>query len=500
MGIFKAYDIRGVYRDGLDEDLAYRIGRRLPALLGGKRALVGRDARLSSPSLTEALLRGISDAGCDVDDMGLASTPMVYYFTAEKGYDFSVQVTASHNPPEYNGLKISRAGARPVGYDSGLAELEKAVAEPLPPPASAKGRVEKVDYIAEFVDFLRPWVPDLSGVRLVVDCSDGMASLIVRELFGGAAASPNSSRRSCGGRAAEVGPLHGEAGAAKPPKLGGAAGVGSAKPPRLGADARGWTKYVAATPDGSFPNHAPNPFEPAGRTLICKTVRESKADAGVIYDGDADRMMLIDENGDFVRPDLMIGVMAMPFLRKYPGATILQDIRTSRGVTEFLREAGAKTAMWKVGHAFAKVKMRELNAVFGGELAGHYYFRDFHWCDSGELASLVALGEIAAAQRRGVRLSELVKPIDRYANTGELNFRIGDKAGTMERLRKHFVSKAEPVALYDFDGYRIEYRDWWFNVRPSNTEPYLRLIVEAKTPEMLAERREEIEKVLGRGV
>ena len=469
MGIFKAYDIRGVYRDGLDEDLAYRIGRRLPALLGGKRALVGRDARLSSPSLTEALLRGIADAGCDVDDMGLASTPMVYYFTAEKGYDFSVQVTASHNPPEYNGLKISRAGARPVGYDSGLAELEKAVAEPLPPPASAKGHVAKVDYIAKFVEFLRPWVPDLSGVRLVVDCSDGMASLIVRELFGGGAV--------------EVGPLRGEAGAAKPP--------------RLGADARGWTKYVAATPDGSFPNHAPNPFEPAGRTLICKTVRESKADAGVIYDGDADRMMLIDENGDFVRPDLMIGVMAMPFLRKYPGATILQDIRTSRGVTEFLQEAGAKTAMWKVGHAFAKVKMRELNAVFGGELAGHYYFRDFHWCDSGELASLVALGEIAAAQRRGVSLSELVKPIDRYANTGELNFRIEDKAGTMERLRKHFVSKAEPEALYDFDGYRIEYRDWWFNVRPSNTEPYLRLIVEARTQDLLASRLSEIKKILG---
>jgi phosphomannomutase len=443
MGIFKAYDIRGVYRDGLDEDLAYRIGRCLPALLGGKRALVGRDARLSSPSLSEALLRGIADAGCDADDMGLASTPMVYYFTAEKGYDFSVQVTASHNPPEYNGLKISRAGARPVGYDSGLADLEKAVAKPLPPPASTKGCISPVDYLAEFIEFLRPWVPDLSGVKLVVDCSDGMASLIVRELFGAA-------------------PV-----------------------------------YVAATPDGSFPNHAPNPFEPAGRTLICRTERAPKADVGVIYDGDADRMMLIDEKGDFVRPDLMIGIMALSFLRKYPGAIILHDIRTSRGVTEYLREAGAETAMWKVGHAFAKVRMRELNAVFGGELAGHYYFRDFHWCDSGELASLVALGEIAAARRRGTPLSALVAPIDRYANTGELNFRIEDKAGAMERLRDHFVSKAEPEAFYDFDGYRIEYRDWWFNVRPSNTEPYLRLIVEARTPEMLLERRTEIEKILG---
>ena len=166
MGIFKAYDIRGVYGDVLDEDLAYRIGRRLPELLGGRRALVGRDARLSSPSLSEALLRGLSDAGCDADDMGLASTPMVYYFTAEKGYDFSVQVTASHNPPEYNGLKISRAGAHPVGYDTGLAELEKAVAGPLSPAAAAKGRVAEVDYRQEFVAFLRTWVPDLSGLTL----------------------------------------------------------------------------------------------------------------------------------------------------------------------------------------------------------------------------------------------------------------------------------------------------------------------------------------------
>ncbi len=443
MGVFKAYDIRGVYREGLDEDLAYRIGRCLPALLGGNRALVGHDARLSSPSLTDALLRGLADAGCDADDMGLASTPMVYYFTAEKGYDFSVQVTASHNPPEYNGFKISRAGARPVGYDTGLAHLEKAVASPLPPLAMAKGRIAQVSYADAFVDFLRSWLPDLSGLAFAVDCSDGMASLVVKKLFGDAPA------------------------------------------------------YVAATPDGAFPNHAPNPFEPAGRTLICKTVRDCKTDAGVIYDGDADRMMLIDEKGDFVRPDLMIGIMALPFLRKEPGATILHDIRTSRGVTEFLREAGAKTSMWKVGHAFAKVKMRELGAAFGGELAGHYYFRDFHWCDSGELASLVALGEIAAARRRNVTLSELVAPIDRYANTGELNFRIADKAGAMARLRDHFVSCAKPDAFYDFDGYRIEYGDWWFNVRPSNTEPFLRLIVEARTKEMLADRRAEIEKVLG---
>lgn len=445
MGPFKAYDIRGIYKTDIDEDLAYRIGRTLPSLLGGKRALIGRDARLSSPSLAAELARGLADSGCDVDDMGLASTPMVYFFTASKNYDFSVQVTASHNPPEYNGFKISRAAARPVGYDSGLADLEAAVARPIPPATAtmSRGRISLVDYRADFTDFLRKWVPDLSGLKLVVDCSDGMASLVVRDLFGDA------------------------------------------------------PTYVAAAPDGSFPNHAPNPFEPAGRTLIVDTVKKTGADVGVIYDGDADRMMLIDENGDFVRPDLMIAIMAMRFLRQFPGATILHDIRTSRGVTEYLQNAGAKTAMWKVGHAFAKQKLRELDAVFGGELAGHYYFRDFFWCDSGELASLVALAEIAAAHKKGIQLSQLVADISTYANTGELNFKIENKTEVMERLKDHFITQETPVALYDFDGYRIEYADWWFNVRLSNTEPYLRLILEASTPALLNEKLAEIKAIIG---
>lgn len=442
MGAFKAYDIRGVYPDEVNEDLAYKVGRNLPSLLGGGRALIGRDARLSSPSIAEAVARGIADAGCNVDDMGLASTPMAYFATAAKGYDFSVQVTASHNPANCNGLKISAAGARPVGHDTGLGELERLVAEPLPQPTAAKGVVRNVSHLEEFTTFLRRWLPDVADMRLAIDCSDGMASLVVRELFGSGPA------------------------------------------------------YVASEPDGSFPSHAPNPFEPAGRTLITDTVKKTGADVGVVFDGDADRMLLIDEHGDFVRPDLMIAIMARRFLRERPGAAILHDIRTSRGVTEILREEGARPVMWKVGHAFAKVKMREENAAFGGELAGHYYFRDFFWCDSGELAALVALGEIARARREGITLSALAASVNRYANTGELNFRIEDKAAAMERIRNHFVSKREPDAFFDFDGYRIEYPEWWFNVRPSNTEPYLRLIVEAKTAEMLAERRSEIESLL----
>lgn len=443
MGAFKAYDIRGTYPDEVNEDLAYKVGRNLPSLLGGRRALVGRDARLSSPAMADAVIRGIADAGCDVDDMGLASTPMAYFATAAKGYDFSVQVTASHNPADCNGLKISAAGARPVGHDTGLGELERLVAEPLPTPTAAKGIVREVSHLGDFIAFLRGWLPDLAGMRLAVDCSDGMASLVVRELFGDA------------------------------------------------------PSYVASRPDGRFPSHAPNPFEPAGRMLIVDTVRKTGADAGVVFDGDADRMMLIDEHGDFVRPDLMIAIMARRFLRDNPGAAILHDIRTSRGVTEILREEGARPVMWKVGHAFAKVRMREENAAFGGELAGHYYFRDFFWCDSGELAALVALGEIARARNEGgMALSALAASVNRYANTGELNFRIDDKAAAMERLRQHFVSKREPTAFFDFDGYRIEYPEWWFNVRPSNTEPYLRLIIEARTEEMLAERRAEMESLL----
>ena len=443
MGIFKAYDIRGVFGEELTPEIAYRIGRCLTRVVPAKRALVGRDARVSSTAIRDALVRGLVESGCSVDDMGLASTPMVYFATASKGYELSVQITASHNPANYNGLKISRKGALPVGGETGLAELEKLVNEDLPAAVANSGAtVSKVDYLPDFAAFLRKWLPDLSGLKLAVDCSDGMASLTAHELFGDAAT------------------------------------------------------YVADKPDGTFPNHPPNPFEAAGRTLIVDTVRKTGADVGIIYDGDADRMMVIDENGDFVRPDLMIAVIAKRFLREYPGSAILQDIRTSRGVTETLAESGAKPEIWKVGHAFAKVKMREINAACGGELAGHYYFRDFFWCDSGELASLVALGEIAEAHRRGITVSQLVKPIDRYANTGELNYTVTDKDAAIDAVRLDALAFGEPTRTMDFDGYRIEFADWWISVRASNTEPYVRLILEAKSADMLAARRASAERAI----
>jgi phosphomannomutase len=442
MSIYKAYDIRGVFGRDFDAGTGYRIGRCLPALLRARRVLVGRDARRSSPALCDALCRGLSEAGADVDDLGLATTPMVYCFTARDGYDASIQITASHNPPEYNGLKISTAGARPVGYDTGLAELERRVAGDLPPPAARAGSVRQVARRDAFIDFLRPWIPDLTGLRVAVDCSDGMAGLVARDLLG-----PNAI-------------------------------------------------YLNDTPDGAFPHHGSNPLEARNREQLAAVVREQKLDAGVIFDGDADRVMFLDETGGFLQPDFLIPVIAGRFLRATPGATVLCDIRTSRGATEALSAAGANPVLWKVGHAFAKVKLRETGAVCGGELAGHYYFRDFFCCDSGELAALVVLGELAAAKRRGQSFRDLLAPICRYANSGEVNFTVSRKAEAMEAVRAALQTDAAPQRTLDFDGWRLDYADWWINLRPSNTEPYLRLVMEAATPAILAARRSQIERLL----
>jgi phosphomannomutase len=364
---------------------------------------------------------------------------MVYYFTAIDGYDASVQITASHNPAAYNGLKISRREAVPVGYATGLAELERRIgAADLPPPAAQPGTCREIDRTAAFLTFLRTWLPDLSGLRFAVDCSDGMASLLVHELFGAG------------------------------------------------------TVYLNDTPDGRFPHHAPNPLEVENCEALMAAVKEHRCDAGVIFDGDADRVMFIDETGAFIQPDLLIPIIARRFLRTEPGARVIHDIRTSRGVIEALRADGAEPVIGKVGHAFAKVLLRACGAVCGGELAGHYYFRDFCWCDSGELAALIVLGELAAARRRGETLSGLIAPIRRYATTGEVNFRVERKDDAIRAVRAAAESHGPPTTVYDFDGLRLEFPEWWLSVRSSNTEPYLRLIIEATTPDRLAARRAEL--------
>ena len=435
MSFFKAYDMRGAFGTDFDLGTVFRVGRWLPTVLGVRRILVGRDARLSSEAIRDALCRGLTVSGCDVDDMGLATTPMVYFFTAQEGYGASVQITASHNPASHNGMKVSRAGAIPVGYDTGLSSLEAHVVSGLlPPEAATAGTLRAVSYREAFVNWLQAYRADLSGLRLAVDCSDGVAGLVIRDVLG-------------------EGPV-----------------------------------YLNEVPDGRFPHHAPNPLDIENCAQLIEHVTSGGLDAGVIFDGDADRVMFLDETGAFIQPDYLIPVIAHTFLVREPGATVIHDIRTSRGVIEALHADGAKTVMGKVGHAFAKVALRETGAVCGGELAGHYYFRDFFCCDSGELAAVLVLNALAAAKRRGVSFSALIAPIRRYANSGEMNFRVEDKDGAIAAVLAALAPFGAPLATYAFDGVRVEFADWWINIRKSNTEPFLRLIVEARDAALLASR------------
>ncbi len=439
---FKAYDIRGIYGRDIDGDMVYRAGFFLPGLLRAKKILVGYDCRESTPDLFSHLIQGITDSGADVYDMGLATTPMVYFATAVHGFDASVQITASHNPAEYNGLKISRSEALPVGYDTGLCELEKLVETAVRKPVDHTGEVKVLTGIREeYISFLEKFRGDYSNLKYGIDCSNGMASILVRDIFSNDPA------------------------------------------------------YLFDRMDGAFPNHPPNPLDEKNTADLKKLVLENGLDAGIIFDGDADRVMFIDERGRFVRPDLITGVLGIHFLAQEDGI-VLHDIRTSRGVIEFIENLGGRPFMWKVGHSHAKMKMRELKAVYGGELAGHYYFRDFFNCDSGMLAAILVLNILSDVKKRGGSFSALIDSISSYSNSGEINFRIDDKVTAMNSIRDYFTAAEIPSAFFDFDGYRVEYPEWWFNIRPSNTEPYLRLVAEADNPELLEQKLKKIREII----
>ena len=433
MGAFHAYDIRGIYNVDFDRETAYKVGYFLPELLGTDRVLVGRDARVSSEEIHEYLLKGLNDAGADVYDIGLSTTPMVYFGTANYGFKASVQITASHNPPEYNGMKVSRENALPVGLDNGLGQIKEWIDCGRPTPVAEKrGSVHAMDIREDYMKFLMKYRSDLSGIKIAFDLSNGMACLFAKELFGDAPA------------------------------------------------------YIFDELDGTFPNHEPNPLVHDNVVALEKLVLETGADVGVIYDGDADRVMFVDEKGRFVSPDLIIAVLGNYFIgERGERGIVLQDIRSSKAVGEYLAPMGAEMHTWKVGRAFAALKLRELDGVWGGELAGHYYFRDFFYSDSGLLASLLVLHVVAGLKKQGRTFSGLIDSIARYRNSGEINFRIEDKQGAMKALLEHFTAGETPAALMDFDGYRVEFADWWFNVRPSNTEPYLRFICEAVSEELL---------------
>lgn len=445
MGAFHAYDIRGIYGRDFDKQTAYKVGFFLPELLKTDRVAVGHDCRTSSPEIHEQLIKGITDAGADVCDLGLTSTPMVYFATAFYGFDASVQITASHNPAEYNGMKVSRTNALPVALDSGLGTIKKWIEEEKPTPAAEKkGRVMKKEILSDYMSYMERFRGDYSDLNIAFDLSNGMACLFAKEIFG-------------------------------------------EKP-----------SYIFDTIDGRFPNHEPNPLIPKNVEPLKNLVREKKADIGVIYDGDADRVMFVDDKAEFVAPDLVIALLSEYFVKERGARNpvVLQEIRSSKAVSEYLAPMGADVHTWRVGRAFAAPKLREIDGLWGGELAGHYYFKDFFYSDSGLLASLLVLRIVAGLKKQGIRLSEAMARIARYQNSGEINFRLEDKKGAMDAVREHFTAKETALKSMDFDGYRVEFADWWFNIRPSNTEPYLRFICEATSREKLEHIVEEVKEML----
>ena len=444
MGAFHAYDIRGIYNVDFDKEVAYKVGFFLPELLSTDKVLVGRDARVSSPEIHDYLLKGLTDAGADVYDIGLSTTPMVYFGTAHYGFKASVQITASHNPAEYNGMKVSRENALPVGLDTGLGQIKEWIGNGREcVPVETRGSVHPMDIRKDYLDFLLKYKNDWSSLRIAMDVSNGMASLFVRDIFGDQPA------------------------------------------------------YIYEEMDGSFPNHEPNPLVQKNVEDLKKLVLQTKADIGVIFDGDADRVMFVDENGRFISPDLMIAVLGHYFLEERgEKGYVHQDIRSSKAVGEYLAPMGGVMNTWRVGRAYAAIKLREIDGVYGGELAGHYYFRDFFYSDSGLLAAILIINVVAKMKEQGVSLSQLIGRIEKYQNSGEINFRLEDKAGAMDAVRDYFMHTEKSTAYMDFDGYRVEFPDWWFNIRPSNTEPYLRFLCEATTKELLDEKVAKVREIL----
>ncbi len=441
--VFKAYDVRGIHPTELDEDGAYAIGRAYVEQFRPGRIAVGRDMRVSAPSMAAAMIRGATEAGADVLDLGLVGTEMVYFAVGELDLDGGVAVTASHNPKEYTGMKIVREGALPVGGDSGLLEIrDRAMALGDTPEGQSLGQVQEYDVWPAYVDRVLSFV-DVSAIRplrVVVDAANGMA------------------------------------GAMLPPVL-----------ERLPIEA----VRCYFEPDGTFPNHEPNPLLPENREFIVERTTTEGADFGVAFDGDADRCFFVDDSGEFVPGDFVTALLAESVLAKSPGGKIIYDLRASWAVPETVEAAGGTPLVNRVGHAYIKHRMREEGAVFGGEVSGHYYFREFTQADSGVVPFLLMLELVS---RRGQTLSEILRPYrDRYFITGELNTPVPDVALKLQELQERFESQGEVSHL---DGISVDSDDWHFNVRPSNTEPLLRLNLEARSKELMEQKRDEVLDVI----
>ncbi|HEX2110918.1 MAG TPA: phosphomannomutase/phosphoglucomutase [Gaiellaceae bacterium] len=450
--VFKAYDVRGIYPSELDEDGAYRIGRAYAEVFEPRAIAVGRDMRVSGPAMAEAFVHGAADAGADVVEIGMVGTEMVYFAVGELGLDGGVAVTASHNPKEYTGMKIVRRGALPVGGESGLldirdratavADLSRGPSERQPPGRARRGQIERRDVYPAFVDRVLSFVDvrTMKPLRVVIDAANGMA------------------------------------GAMLPPIL-----------ERLPVNAI----RCFFEPDGTFPNHEPNPLLPENREFLVSKVLEERADLGIAFDGDADRCFFVDDTGEFVPGDFVTALLAEVMLEKEPGAKVIYDVRASWAVSDAIRRAGGTPLVNRVGHAFIKHRMREEGAVFAGEVSGHYYFRDFSQADSGTIPALLMLEHVS---KKGRPLSDLLGPFrERYFLTGELNTRVDDVALKLQEVKERFADEGR---VSHIDGLEVTADDWHMNVRPSNTEPLLRLNLEALDAELMERKRDEVLEVI----
>src|SRR5258707_6717866 len=436
--IFKAYDVRGIYGEDLTDEIAYRIGRAAAQYLNVPQIAVGRDMRLSSPQLAAALIRGITDQGSDAIDLGMTTTDELYFAVGKFNYPAGVMITASHNPGNYNGMKFCRAQAFPISLDSGLADIRDLALRGNFPEPAAKGQVKTRDvlddYIAHVLSFID--VSKIKPLKVVIDAGNGMAGMVVPRVF---------MHLPC-----ELVPLYFEL-------------------------------------DGSFPNHPASPIEPANTEELRRKVRELHADLGAAFDGDADRMFPVDEQGNMVDGSMVTAIVANSLLHKYPGETILYNLIVSKSVPELINRLGGHAVRTRVGHSYIKAEMRQLNAIFGGEHSGHFYFRDNWYADSGLIAFLIIL-EIVSVE--GKPLSELLKPLDKGVRSGEINTKVSDVPGKLHALEEKYGKDAPSVD--HLDGITVDYGDWWFNVRPSNTEPLLRLNLEANSRELMEQKRDEL--------
>jgi phosphomannomutase len=434
--IFKSYDVRGIYPSELGEDVAYQIGRCFVPLLGAKTVVAGRDMRASGKILFQAFARGAVEAGADVVDVGMVSTDALYFAVGKYGYDGGVMITASHNPATYNGLKFTRSQAQAISLETGLSTIRDQIASgTLPPKAASRGQISEKDVLDDFARHCLSFI-DTSKVRplkIAIDAGNGMAGETVPHVF---------KYLPC-----EVIPLYFEL-------------------------------------DGSFPNHPASPIEPENMADLQAAVRKHHCDLGAAFDGDADRMFIVDEKGGLVDGSTVTALVALNTLKRQPGSKILYNLICSRSVPELIRKNGGIPIRSQVGHSLIKATMRKEDAVFGGEHSGHFYFRDNWYADSGMIALMECLELFSEA---GKAVSEVIAPIDTRFRSGEINSTVNDIPGKLREIEAHY----RDAEIDHLDGVTISYPDWWMNVRPSNTEPLLRLNVEGDTEAVMERRRDE---------